>query len=721
MLLARIAAELRTHDELSERLLPVRFMEESQEIFNVGDFWLESLFYLAREQAVRDPDLSQELRAVHRALTAEWRGRELEERARAAVLETADRLDRQLVLMVENLQALCRDVDGDFGWKLRKVLQSEPQVILLATATSRFRELVDAQQAFFELFRLIRLGPLNTVDCRTLWQMVSGDSVSDREVRPLEILTGGNPRLLVIIGAFAQHRSMRQLMEELVNLVDDHTEYFRGHLKAFAKAERRVYLAAIDLWRSSTTGEIAARARMDVRTVSALLGRLIDRGAVVVEGSGKKRRYAAAERLYSIYYKLRRERDEAAVVRDLIHFMGVFYTEAEMGEWTRALRSEATKWPALREGIRRAITESSYLDRVFASEESRSDEQVSDRTSTPERERANRIHGRVAIAVENGEFEQVVRSVRQFFASSKARSPTAPASVLARMLNAKGYAHEKLGDFDAAFSAWEDVVERFGAINEPDLQSQVAFALANKGVALAQLGKIEPALAVFDEIVDRFGTNDALEVQMPLSMALVGKGEMHGRLGQFPLEVAVYNDVIGRFGTSDIPQLQAAVATALACKALVQVHRGETSAAIVISDEVLRRFGGSSVPEIRVQVAIALWARTRALLVQKERFAAMESFRTMYATLVSDQEELVRLLLACIPELIVAGTSERELLDMLFSDRKKADTVIPLVVALRQRAGETVRAPAEVLEVAADIGKRIDATIETVDAVATTS
>ena len=50
MLLARIAAELRNHDELSERLLPVRFMEESQEIFNAGDFWLESLFYLAREQ-----------------------------------------------------------------------------------------------------------------------------------------------------------------------------------------------------------------------------------------------------------------------------------------------------------------------------------------------------------------------------------------------------------------------------------------------------------------------------------------------------------------------------------------------------------------------------------------------------------------------------------------------------------------------------------------------
>ena len=117
-----------------------------------------------------------------------------------------------------------------------------------------------------------------------------------------------------------------------MKLVDDHTEYFRGHLEVFAKTERRVYLAVIDLWQPSTTGEIAARARMDVRAVSALLGRLVERGAILVEGSGRKRMYAAAERLYSIYYKLRRERDEATVIRNLIHFMAVFYSEAELDE-----------------------------------------------------------------------------------------------------------------------------------------------------------------------------------------------------------------------------------------------------------------------------------------------------------------------------------------------------------------------------------------------------
>ena len=142
--------------------------------------------------------------------------------------------------MVENLQSLCKNVDEDFGWKLRGVLQSEPQIMLLASATSRFAGLDDAKQPFFELFRIIELGPLDTDECCRLWQVVSGNTVRGHQIRPLQILTGGSPRLLVIVAGFARHRSLRQLMEALVTLIDAHTEYFRGHLEVLGKTERRV-------------------------------------------------------------------------------------------------------------------------------------------------------------------------------------------------------------------------------------------------------------------------------------------------------------------------------------------------------------------------------------------------------------------------------------------------------------------------------------------------
>ena len=45
---------------------------------------------------------------------------------------------------------------------------------------------------------------------------------------------------------------------------------------------------------------------------------------------------------------------------------------------------------------------------------------------------------------------------------------------------------------------------------------------------------------------------------------------------------------------------------------------------------------------------------------------------------------------------------------VLAADAAKAAGLAPLLTALRQRAGEVVRAPPEVLEVAADICKRIE-------------
>ena len=89
MLLARVSAELRAENELSRRMLPVRFMEESHEIFDIADFWLETLFYLSKEIVRPDPDLARELQAVHADLTGQWRGEFLAERARATVLDAS--------------------------------------------------------------------------------------------------------------------------------------------------------------------------------------------------------------------------------------------------------------------------------------------------------------------------------------------------------------------------------------------------------------------------------------------------------------------------------------------------------------------------------------------------------------------------------------------------------------------------------------------------------
>ena len=658
MLLARVAAELRADAALSETLLPVRFMEESQEVFNLADFWLDTLFHLARECAASHPELTRELRATHADLSGRWRERMLADHARAAVLDAADRLGRKLVLMVENLQSLTGDVEEGFGWKLRGELQMEPRIMLLATATSRFDRLDDVNEPYFELFRILNLEPLATDDCRRLWEQVSGDQVSTREMRPLEILTGGSPRLLVIVAEFARHRSLRQLMEELVTLVDEHTEYFRGHLEALAKTERRVYLAVIDLWQPSAAGEIAARSRLDVRTVSTMLGRLTDRGAVIVEGTGRKRRYAAAERLYSIYYKLRRERDEAAVVQNLIRFMAAIYSKAELAGITSGLRLEMEKSPVIREGILRAIAESPYIGNVLSSlsppgiERPQPDAATrfgdSDTQEIQERA-AIALIGKGLALVDIGDhaaalaaFDEVITRFGNNDAP-KIRTWVAPALVakgamqkklgayaaaikvcdeaitrfgnndapetqtwVAWALMVKGDAQEELGDYVAATTAYDEVIARFGDNDVPEIQVQVATTLVNKGVAQGKSGDDAAAITAFEETIVRFGDNGAPDIQVEVATALVNKGVARRKSGDNAAAIAAYDEVIARFGDNDAPKIQTWVAWALVYKGVVQEELSDHAAAITAYDEVITRFGDSDAPEIQARVARAL-------------------------------------------------------------------------------------------------------------------
>lgn len=89
----------------------------------------------------------------------------------------------------------------------------------------------------------------------------------------------------------------------------------------------------------------------------------------------------------------------------------------------------------------------------------------------------------------------------------------------------------------------------------------------------------------------------------------------------------------------------------------------------------------------------------------------MNAWRSVCAAFVADDARMVREMLARVPIPIGAGAAAGDLADILSAEAKTADAVAPLVVALRQLAGESVRAPAEVLEVAVHVRERIEAAV----------
>ena len=739
MLLARIAAELRSHVDFAGSLLPVRLMEESQEIFSLTDFWLETMFHLANEVDEHDAALSRELRDTRAALSLRWREQITEAQARAAVLDAADRLGRRLVLIVENLQSLCRDANDEFGWQLREVLQTEPQIILLASATSRFRGLDDVGEPFFEMFRIVGLEPLNTEQCSHLWKVVSGKPATPREVRPLQILTGGNPRLLVMAAEFVRHRSLRRLMSELVTLIDEHTEYFRGHLEVLAKTERRVYVSVIDLWQPSSASEIAARARVDIRVASTMLGRLVERGAVIRQGGGRKRLYAAAEPLYSMYYKLRRERDEAAVVENLVRFMVACYGVEDLWMFSGPLSAEAAESESLRRGIRRALR---HRPRLVVRAETMA---------------TKRLQDAVEEAFKEHEFEIVIKLVDEYVTSgllevgkSMSDSRTAWTTYLqacaheqlenardvlavsdramdladsrsvtvlawtAPTLALRAGAQLSLGDFGTAIGTCDNIIHQFGSWEKPPFGAVITDTLLTRGCSKAHLGDDPGAIRDYEDVVNRFDGSEIPEIQAGIVSALMSKGLACRRLGDPEGEIGSYDAVIERFESSEALDLREDVAVALSYKSMAQAEIGLADEAL-ISCQRLERVAHTLASNGEGSAAAAWlewlkWrahgARALALAVQRDHRASMDSLSAAYDAFNGGDEVTTREMLRVVSGLVGEGAAPQDLLAVLASDARKSAHLRPLIVALHERAGNRTRAPREMEEVADDIGRR---------------
>ena len=697
MMLARIAAELHSKEVLRSTFLPVRFMEESYEVFDAGEFWLEALFHLAPEVAPYDAELAAELREAHAEFARRWRGQDLEEHARTLVLGTAGRLGRKIVLMVENCHALFDNVDERFGWSLRKTLQTEPNVIFLGTATTRMAALDDVHAPFYEFFRPLVLDPLPLSECKTLWEAASGESRSEREIRPLQILTGGDPRLLVIIAGFSRHRSLKELLAELVSLIDDHTEYFRSHLEGLSKTERRVYLALIDLWRPSTTAEIAARSMQEIRTVSSLLGRLVKRGAVTHEGQGQKRLYSATQRLYSIYYKLRRQRDEAAVVQSLIQWMVACFTGDELTAMDELLATEAMRSASTREGFRLALRDMPAVRKTFS--------EVADRIDAAEMDELIMKALRYAESDDPAAALAPCEEVLRRFGGQRERAPS-----LAHALIVKGNALERIGNLDDAIAAYADVAARFGDEDAPAARVATCAALSSKALAQIQARRLTAAVNTCSHINERYGADDLEALRAWVARALAYRGLAEALVGEKELALAAWDQVVAQYGCQG-RSFHDAIALALAAKAAHLETHGDATPALAACAELAERFGDSDEPDVRRAVAGAEWTRTQALLANGQRDLALKALQSAYDLLIVD-EDTPALLLHHVPELIGLGLTERELLHVLTSDPQKSATMDPIIATLQRRLGQPVRVPVEVLEVAKHLAAHLDQAIE---------
>ncbi len=464
MLMRRLALEVNTDPELSRRWLPVLLPEESYSVATEGEFWLRVLTYAAHLSGDSrwDPILGR--------LRTERDEFRLRTQSLGRLRELAEILDRRLLVVIENMNILLGEqARNKTGWDLRKTLLSEPFVMLVATATTHFEEIRNANQAMYELFREIKLQPISTEECRALWQAITGEALEGIRVRPLEILTGGNPRLVSILASFSVGTAFSRIMEDLIVLIDDHTTYFKSNVESLPPLERRVFATLAEIWAPAAAREVAELARLGVNEASALLKRLVLRGAVVVtERIGRKAFYQVAERLYNIYHIMRQSGSVAERARAAVDFMVRFYSPDHLAH---CIAEEACRIAP--DGAGAHIEAYRHIIDRFSDNQSELEKIVS---LTPGA--FYQIPGLPADIIER------VDSVT--YSSSRDEIETL---FLQAGKTAETSAEEAIGMYDQIIEKYED---------KKGSHVVTARALLNKGRALGALGRPEEEIAVYD-------------------------------------------------------------------------------------------------------------------------------------------------------------------------------------------------------------------------------
>ena len=669
-LLLRVVVEVKRDPELRRAWLPVVFPEESYEVATCGEFWMQCLTHLAN-QTPRDGGGIDLARAVKEVRT-ERDDQRLAARCLAAVLDFAIQQDRRLLLIVENLNMLFDDInDPDVGWQLRHTLQNEPRILVLASATSRFDEIERYGRALYDLFNVQELHRLDTDACAVLWREVSHRDPDKGVIRSLEILTGGNPRLLAIVARFGAMLSFRELMDNLLTLIDDHTEYFKSHLDALGVQERRVYLALARLWRPATAREVSEHARLPTNNCSALLGRLVDRGAVQIAGGRPRRKqYYLAERMYNIYYLLRTGRGSDRLVEALVRFMRSFYSPSELKDYLNALkRDPGSVDPIILRHFGKALERTERADqhiefglagsgefrelagragellgsenwgqliRVCEEIESR----VPSDASVLEAEYlADARNLRVTALIELGRREEA-ESLCSATWSTYRGSDFAPLRKSAAIAGAKRLELLALSgqSSETILEASEGFLGRFGRDSSLGISDAQAAALFQKATALASLGRLNEALEAHEELIDRFEGDASPPVESCVISALHSKGLLLDQSGQFDRAQAVYDSAMRRFGDSESSEILGLAARVVASKGTSFCQSNRLKDALLCFDDAIDRLAGHSSGEPDQVLARARFNKAAVLEALHESLSAQREYDELARTL--DSEDL---------------------------------------------------------------------------------
>ena len=311
-LIRMLCLKLERNRELRQAWLPVRFPEELPTVTSLRDLLAKALEILADADIPGARDWQQRVEEQEDEA-------QCQDIAIAGLQSIAREQNRRLILFVENLDLIFdRGLTDTTQATLRRLLMTEPFMMIIGSAVQLFPELQSYDRAFFNYFCPVELEPLSEKQAyRILKRRAKWDGNNDFErlhrehgakIRAISLLTGGNPRLLLMLYEILTHQDVQSAVQALRRLVDELTPLLKDILEhQLAKQQVKVIDALMQLDGNATPSQLAGRSRLSLNIVTSQLKRLEEARIVEVSGGGKGRPawYSVRDRLFYTWYQMR--------------------------------------------------------------------------------------------------------------------------------------------------------------------------------------------------------------------------------------------------------------------------------------------------------------------------------------------------------------------------------------------------------------------------------
>ena len=335
-LLSCIEDVVQSDEALGASVVVVRFPEESNRTLSFADFLIGMCGIL--KDVLEDEPLWSELFAT---VQTEKDDARVADTLVPAIREENRRRDRTLLVMVENLgEILGRQIrDKNDVAALRKFLMADNGCLLLATAPLHFDGITDIGQPFYDFFDIQILENLSfeeTVEVIRLnleWEERKDILDTLEDMRPrlqaLYRMTGGNPRLTMMLYELIAHESITSVQEQFHLLLDRISPFYQGRLNDLPPGQRALLECLASMRdQEKTPAAIAARMRMSQQETSSLLKRLSDAHYLRAVGHPRDRRsrlYAIREGFFDIWLAMNLSRGARKRMPFLLDFFSLFY------------------------------------------------------------------------------------------------------------------------------------------------------------------------------------------------------------------------------------------------------------------------------------------------------------------------------------------------------------------------------------------------------------